>query len=117
MASDRERLDAIKAAVRNDKDTITIINEVGITIEDRPTIATPRPGYKWVPYQEKAGGVITWIEEADPTAQGTADNPIVFKVGMEVNENYYYTDGTKKYVCIKKGFPTELAEGEYFTEL
>lgn len=56
-------------------------------------------------------------EEADPTAQGTAENPIVFKVGMEVNENYYYTDGTKKYVCIKKGFPTELAKGEYFTEL
>lgn len=56
-------------------------------------------------------------EEAAPTAQGTAENPIVFKVGMEVNENYYYADGTKKYVCIKKGFPAELAEGEYFTEL
>ena len=96
---------------------IATINEVGITIEDKPSIATPRPGYKWVPYQAQAGGVITWIEEADPTAEGTADKPITFKVGMEVNVNYYYTDGVKKYVCIKGGFPPELAEGEYFTEI
>lgn len=95
MASDRERLDAIKAAVRNDKDTLAVIEEVGITIEDKPSIATPRPGYKWVPYQAKAGGVITWVEEIDPTAEGTVDKPITFKIGMEVNVNYYYTDGVK----------------------
>nr|DAR51400.1 MAG TPA: hypothetical protein [Caudoviricetes sp.] len=39
------------------------------------------------------------------------------KVGMEVYPNYYYTDSVKKYVCIKGGFPPELAEGEYFTEI
>lgn len=117
MASDRERLDAIKAVVRDHEDALAVIEELGITIEDRPTIATPRPGYKWVPYQAQAGGVITWVEEVDPNAEGTADKPITFKIGMGVNVNYYYTDGVKKYVCIKGGFPPELAEGEYFTEI
>lgn len=96
---------------------IAIINEVGITIEEKPSIADTRPGYKWVPHQTVAGGAITWTEEINPNAQGTADKPITFKAGMEVYENYYYTDGTKRYICVKRGFPTELTESEYFTEL
>ena len=70
-----------------------------------------------VPYQAKAGGAITWIEETDPNAEGTADKPITFKVGMEVYVNYYYTDGVKRYVCVQGGFPLELAENGYFTEM
>lgn len=95
---------------------IATVKEVGITIEGKPSIVTPRPGYKWVPYQVKAEGAITWIEEADPNAKGTADKPISFVAGMAVWENYYYTDGVKRYVSVKSGNPTELAEGEYFTE-
>lgn len=110
------RLEAIKVAIRADKKTIAVVEEVGITIEDKPSIVTPRPGFKWVPHQAKAGGVITWISEADPNAEGTAEKPITFKVGMEVYPNYYYTDGVKRYVCIKAGNPSELTEGEYFTE-
>lgn len=110
------RLEAIKVAIRADKKTIAVVEEVGITIEDKPSIVTPRPGVKWVPHQAKAGGVITWIEGADPNAEGTAEKPITFKVGMEVQPNYYYTDGVKRYVCIKAGNPSELTEGEYFTE-
>lgn len=110
------RLEAIKEAIRADKKTIAVVEEVGITIEDKPSIVTPRPGFKWVPHQSKAGGAITWIEEADPNASGTADKPITFKVGMEVYPNYYYTDGVKRYVCVQGGFPPEIAEGEYFTE-
>lgn len=110
------RLEAIKEAIRADKKVVDVIEEVGITIEDKPSIVTPRPGFKWVPHQSKAGGAITWIEEADPNASGTADKPITFKAGMDVWENYYYTDGQKRYVCIKKGNPSELTEGEYFTE-
>ena len=112
----RERLEAIKTAIRADKTTIAIVKEVGITIEDKPSIVTPRPGYKWVPTQTTAKGSITWVEEADPNAEGTADKPITFKVGIEVYPNYYYTDGVKRYVCVKGGFPSEIAEGEYFTE-
>lgn len=110
------RLEAIKVAIRADKKTIAVVEEVGITIEDKPSIVTPRPGFKWVPHQAKAGGVITWIEEADPNAEGTADKPITFKAGMNAWENYYYTDGQRRYVCIKAGNPSELTEGEYFTE-
>lgn len=110
------RLEAIKEAIRADKKTIAVVEEVGITIEDKPSIVTPRPGFKWIPHQAKAGGVITWISEADPNAEGTAEKPITFKVGMEVYPNYYYTDGVKRYVCIKAGNPSELTEGEYFTE-
>ena len=110
------RLEAIKVAIRADKKTIAVVEEVGITIEDKPSIVTPRPGFKWVPHQAKAGGVITWISEADPNAEGTAEKPITFKVGMEVYPSYYYTDGVKRYVCIKAGNPSELTEGEYFTE-
>ena len=110
------RLEAIKEAIRADKKSIAVVEEVGITIEDKPSIVTPRPGFKWVPHQAKAGGVITWIEEADPNADGTADKPITFKVGMEVYPNYYYTDGVKRYVCVQGGFPPEVAEGKYFTE-
>lgn len=110
------RLEAIKEAIRADKKVVDVIEEVGITIEDKPSIVTPRPGFKWVPHQSKAGGAITWIEEADANAEGTADKPITFKVGMEVYPNYYYTDGVKRYVCTKAGNPSELTEGEYFTE-
>lgn len=113
----RERLEAIKTAIRADKTTIAIVEEVGITIEEKPSIVTPRPGYKWVPTQTTAKGSITWIEEVDPNAEGTSDKPITFKAGMEVYTNYYYTDGVKRYVCVKSGNPTELVEGEYFAEL
>lgn len=112
----RERLEAIKTAIRADKTTIAIVEEVGITIEEKPSIVTPRPGYKWVPTQTTAKGSITWVEEADPSAEGTADKPITFVAGMGVWENYYYTDGQKRYVCVKAGNPTEIGEGEYFTE-
>lgn len=111
-----ERLEAIKTAIRNDKTTIAIVEEVGITIEEKPSIVTPRAGYKWAPIQKVAGGSITWVEEVDPEGEGTADKPITFVTGMAVWENYYYTDGQKRYVCIKAGNPSELAEGEYFTE-
>lgn len=110
------RLEAIKTAIRADKEVVDVIEKVGITIEDKPSIVTPRPGFKWVPHQSKAGGAITWVEEADPDAEGTSDKPITFKPGMEVHENYYYTDGAKKYVCIKAGNPSEISEGEFFTE-
>lgn len=110
------RFEAIKTAIRADKTTIAIVEEVGITIEEKPSIVTPRPGYKWVPTQTTAKGSITWVEEADPNAEGTADKPITFITGMSVYENYYYTDGQKRYVCIKAGNPTELVECEYFTE-
>lgn len=36
--------------IREKNDIINTIKEVGITIEDKPSIVTPRPGYKWVPY-------------------------------------------------------------------
>lgn len=111
-----QRLEAIKEAIRADKTTISAVEEVGITIQEKPSIVTPRPGYKWVPTQTTAKGPITWIEEEDPNAEGTADKPIMFKVGMEVYANYYYTDGVKRYVCIKPGMPPELADGEYFAE-
>lgn len=110
------RFEAIKTAIRADKTTIAIVEEVGITIEEKPSIVTPRPGYKWVPTQTTAKGSITWVEEADPNAEGTSDKPITFVAGMAVYENYYYTDGQRRYVCIKAGNPSELTEGEYFTE-
>lgn len=111
-----QRLEATKEAIRADKTTISAVEEVGITIQEKPSIATPRPGFKWVPTQTKAKGPITWIEQEDPNAEGTADKPITFKTGMEVYENYYYTDGVKRYVCIKSGMPPELTDSEYFAE-
>lgn len=103
--------------IKSKNEFISTVTEAGITIEEKPSVATPRAGYKWTPYQAQAGGAITWVEEVDPEGEGTADKPITFKVGMEVYENYYYTDGTKRYVCIKAGMPAELSEGEYFTEI
>lgn len=117
MNSEQEkRLDAIKMAIRADKKVVDVIEEVGISIADKPSEMPSRPGYKWIPHQTKAGGSITWIEEVDPDAEGTADKPITFNPGMDVYENYYYTDGVKRYVCIKAGNPAEIAEGDYFTE-
>lgn len=117
MDSYQKRLDDIKTAIRADKKVVDVIDAIGIVIEEKPSIATPRPGFKWVPYQEKAGGAITWIEEADPNAKGTSEAPIEFVSDMEVWANYYYTDGTNKYVCIQTGTPSEIKEGEYFTIL
>lgn len=102
--------------IREKNNIINTIKEVGITIEDKPSIVTPRPGYKWVPYQATAGGAITWIEEEDPKAKGTASNPIMFTAGMEVYENYFYTDGNTRYVCVKTGVADSLTNTEMFEE-
>lgn len=117
MTSEQEmRFNAIKDVIRDHKSTVDIVSECGITIEEKPSILPNRPGYKWVPTQTTAKGSITWIEEEDPNAEGTADNPILFISGMSVQVNYFYTDGTTRYVCVKSGNPTELVEGEYFTQ-
>ena len=117
MAStQRERLDAIKTIIRSDKNAVAIVEEAGITITPKPSDLPSRPGYKWVPTQTTAKGSITWIEKEDPNAEGTAEKPITFVPGMRVYPNYYYTNGTTRFVCIKKGTPSELVEGEYFTE-
>ncbi len=53
-------------------------------------------------------------ESTDKT--GTAEQPILFTSGMAVYPNYYYTDGTTRYVCLQAGTPEEIAEGAWFTE-
>lgn len=115
MALTKKQITLINDIIKKNQ-FIATVKEVGITIEEKPSIVTPRPGYKWVPMQTTAKGSITWIEEVDPNAEGTSDKPITFVTGMAVWKNYYYTDGMKRYVCVKSGNPTELAEGEYFTE-
>lgn len=35
---------------------------------------------------------------------------------MTVYPNYYYTDGSTRYVCVQGGNPDTIGEGEYFTE-
>lgn len=112
----RERLDAIKTVIKADKETVAVVEEVGITIQPKPVDLPSRPGYKWVPTQTTAKGSITWIEEVDPDAEGTADKPITFVSGMKVYANYYYTNGVTRFVCIQTGTPAELVEGDYFTE-
>lgn len=112
----RARVDALKANIANLKSVSDTIAEVGITIEDKPAEMPSRPGYKWVPYQAVAGGSIAWVEAESEDKSGTADQPITFVSGMSVHPNYYYTDGTTRYVCLQSGNPTEIAEGEWFTE-
>lgn len=112
----RERVDALKQGIANLKTASDTIAEVGITIEDKPAEMPSRPGYKWVPHQSVAGGSIAWIEAESEDKSGTADEPITFVSGMAVYPNYFYTDGEKRYVCLMSGNPTEIAEGEWFTE-
>ncbi len=112
----RERVDALKQGIASLKTVSDTIAEVGITIEDKPAEMPPRPGYKWTPYQATAGGSITWVESESEDKSGTADEPITFVSGMSVYPNYFYTDGEKRYVCLMSGNPTEIVEGEYFTE-
>lgn len=111
----RARVDNLKEQIRTGRDFISVINEVGITIEDKPSEMPSRPGYKWTPYQSVAGGSITWVETESEDKSGTAEQSILFVPGMSVWPNYYYTDGTTRYVCILAGNPTEIGEGEYFT--
>ena len=112
----RERVDSLKSDIAKLKTTSEIIEEAGITIEDKPAEMPSRPGYKWVPHQSTAGGAIAWIEAESEDKTGTADEPITFTPGMTVYPNYYYTDGTKRYVCLQAGTPDEIGEGAYFTE-
>ncbi len=112
----RERVDALKQGIASLKTVSDTIAEVGITIEDKPTDMPSRPGYKWIPHQSVAGGSIAWIEAESEDKSGTADEPIAFVSGMSVYPNYFYTDGSKRYVCLMSGNPTEIVEGEYFTE-
>ena len=110
----RARVDTLKSSIAALKNVSDIITEVGIVIEEKPTAMPSRPGYKWAPYQAVGGGAITWIEEESEDKTGTADLPIMFVPGMEVYPNYYYTDGTTRYVCIQAGNPAEIGQGEYF---
>ena len=111
----RARVDTLKEGIATLKTVSDTIAEVGITIEEKPTDMPSRPGYKWVPHQAAAGGAITWIETESEDKTGTADQPITFTPGMTVYPNYYYTDGTTRYVCVKGGNPDTIAEGDYFT--
>lgn len=111
----RERIDALKENISGIKAIVDVVTEVGITIEKKPMDIPSRPGHKWTPYQAIAGGSITWIEDESDDKSGTVEQPIPFVSGMEVWPNYYYTDGTTRYVCIKGGTPDSIGEGEYFT--
>lgn len=113
----RTRVDALKEGIANIKTVVDTIKAVGITVEDKPADMPSRPGYKWVPHQAVAGGAITWIETESDDKTGTAEKPIRFVSGMEVYPNYYYTDGTTRYVCVQAGAPAEIGEGDYFTAL
>ena len=112
----RARVDALKQGIASLKSVSDTIAECGITIEDKPAEMPSRPGYKWVPHQAVAGGSIAWIEAESEDKSGTADQPITFVSGMSVHPNYFYTDGEKRYVCLMSGNPTEIVEGDYFTE-
>lgn len=111
----RARVDSLKENISTLKNVSDTIAEVGITIEDKPTDMPSRPGYKWTPHQATAGGSITWVETESEDKSGTAEQPITFVSGMTVYPNYYYTDGTTRYVCIQGGTPESIGEGEYFT--
>lgn len=111
----RARVDSLKENISTLKTVSDTIAEVGITIENKPTDMPSRPGYKWTPYQATAGGSITWVETESEDKSGTAEQPITFAEGMAVYPNYYYTDGTTRYVCIQGGNPESIGEGEYFT--
>lgn len=112
----RERVNDLKDGIAALKSTSDIIAEAGITIEDKPLDMPSRPGYKWMPHQSVAGGSIAWVEAESEDKSGTAEQPIVFTPGMAVYPNYYYTDGTTRYVCLQAGTPEELTEGAWFTE-
>lgn len=79
-------------------DILSAIQEAGITVEPRPIDLPTRPGYEWKPIQMVAGGSVTWVlSDYDPTLPGTKANPITFKDGMEVLQNYnYIRDGVMK---------------------
>lgn len=89
--------------------------EVGITLEPEPIELPDRPGYKWEKYLD--GTVIAWHEVADPSAAGTASNPILYELGMTVKANYWYTNGVTKKVCVKSGTPASFEDSEYFEVL
>lgn len=106
-----ERAKAVKAIMELGK----LINEIGITVDEKPADPPSRPGYKWKPIINVLSKKIGWQEVEDPDAQGTADNPIPWEPGMEVHANYYYTSNGVRYVCVQNGNPTEIST-EYFEE-
>lgn len=40
----------------------------------------------------------------------------MFAVNMEVYENYFYTDGNTRYICIKTGITDSLSDTKMFEE-
>lgn len=110
----RARLDAVKTAIREQKSVVDAVAQCGITVESKPVDLPSRPGYEWKPYQALAGGPISWIESESEDKSGTADFPIAFAAGMKVYQNYYYTDGTTRYVCVQTGTPETLEDRAYF---
>lgn len=73
-----------------------------------------RPGYKWVLKYTWGDSSFAWVEEEDPDAPGTKDNPIPWESGMAVKANYWYSHEGKLYVCVQSGAPEEITDSDYF---
>lgn len=94
----RKRVIAYNVQVATQREVYEVVKELGITIASKPSIPPDRPGMKWIPYQGKTGGPISWVEsEYDSTLPGTVETPIGYSEGLTVYPNYYYIlDGVCK---------------------
>ena len=55
----KKQIDLLVNEIIDKNEFISVIKQIGITIEQKPSIVTPRLGYKWVPTQITAKGSIT----------------------------------------------------------
>lgn len=94
----RKRVIAYNVQVAAQREVYDVVQQLGITIDTRPSAPPDRPGLTWVPHQAVAGGNISWVEsEYDPTLPGTKETPLEYKPGATVYPNYYYAlDGVRK---------------------
>lgn len=84
--------------------------------EESVPIAAPKVGYKWKAIYSSSAG-FAWELVEDPNALGTIKNPLCWAEGHEVRAGYHYTDGTRLYVALEDGTPTEIEDETYFAEV
>lgn len=110
----REELDRVKEKIAKYKTDSQTVEDLGRFSEERAQ--SNKVGFDWI--NRYLGDVLvsqTYVEQEEPA--GTAENPIVWKAGMTLIQNAYYThDGVRKVWMGEAGIAVDSFDDEGFAE-
>lgn len=118
---DEDKYNAYLAQVEKDKanaeaqSNLDKVNEELLSLISVTEEASDKKGYNWKVY--KIGDVVVkkeYIEIETVNDGSDYTKPITYKVGMSVEKELWYTDGSDVWEALKDGTPLSFADTEYF---